>query len=93
MVKIAFLVLVLCSFAQGQTEEEARQWAEEYNAEAQVVWYDAQQATWIYNTNLTDFNQDESVSEDFQRVRVKIFKIIFSCAMPQSKLLLTKNQV
>ncbi|ELU13139.1 hypothetical protein CAPTEDRAFT_175968 [Capitella teleta] len=55
MVALGLFALALAN------EEEARQWAEEYNAEAQVVWYDNVVASWNYNTNLTDYNQDESL--------------------------------
>lgn len=56
-------LIALVGFNQVTSNEEAaRQWAAEYNAEAQRVWYENVLASWTYNTNLTDHNQQESVS-------------------------------
>ena len=48
--------------AQGGSEQDAKDWSEAYNAQAQKVWFDNVEASWNYNTNLTDHNQAESVS-------------------------------
>ena len=60
--------LLLAFLASGQEdlitdEDVARAWLVDYNEEAEKYFYDSVLASWIYNTNITDYNQDQSVSQ------------------------------
>lgn len=67
------LVLVLTLLdvlsVQGQQkitdEAVARAWLEEYNTAAQILFAQTTQAVWDYSTNITDYNQEKSVSQTF----------------------------
>ena len=61
---VYILVLLGCLRAvasQGGTEEEAQEWADEYNVQAMVENFNYVEASWNYNTNMTDHNLDISV--------------------------------
>ena len=50
-------------------EQQARDWLDWYNDRAQEVYYEDVIGAWNYNTNITDYNQQRSVSipgEPFQ---------------------------
>ena len=46
----------------SQAEQDARVWMDNYNVEAEKVIYKSTEAAWKYNTNLTQYNQQQSVS-------------------------------
>lgn len=61
---IVLLVGLVTGGCQAQTEEErARTWLKSYNNQAQIVWSMSVEADWEYNTNLTDYNLEKSVSK------------------------------
>ena len=53
--------------SQPPDEVVAQLWLNQYNADAEVVYYAAVEADWIYNTNLTDYNMGNSVSSARQK--------------------------
>ena len=57
------IVIVVPVLAQvdPDDEEAAREWLAVYNAEAQIRIPVSRQATWDYNTNITDHNQARDV--------------------------------
>jgi hypothetical protein len=57
-----WIVLLLASTAHAQSEESAREWLVEYNAQAQEVYYTSNEGAWAYQTNITSHNQQVSVS-------------------------------
>ncbi len=66
----ATLTLILAAlpfiFAQKITDlDVARQYLAEYNEEAMQIYYTAVEASWSYNTNITDETQRKSVSTEF----------------------------
>ena len=61
------LLYVICFVHVGHGElitdvDEARRWLDEYNTRAEQEYYKVIQANWDYNTNITDHNQQKSVS-------------------------------
>lgn len=59
---VALLLLATsASVCRGQTEADAVLWEQQYNADAEVVWYEYVEADWTYNTNLTDYNMNQSL--------------------------------
>ena len=58
---VALLVDLLGAGSQAQTEDEARTWVASYNYQAEIVWFQAVDAEWEYNTNLTDYNLESTV--------------------------------
>ena len=58
-----WLVLLLAATAHAQSEESAREWLVDYNAQAQVVYSRSAQGSWDYQTNITSHNQQVAVSE------------------------------
>lgn len=65
---IIITTLVLCwvqsSLGDGTNtnEEDAIDLLARFDAEAQVEYYNSAEASWTYNTNITDYNQQKSVS-------------------------------
>ena len=60
-----FVLLCLCVWrisAQITDEEVAIVWLEQFNEESEVVWFNYVDASWNYNTNLTDENLQAEVS-------------------------------
>ena len=53
----------MVAHVSGQTsEQEAEIWARLYNQQAEVIWSSYTSAEWIYNTDLTDENEQKAVS-------------------------------
>ena len=64
-----FVLLCLCLWrisAQITDEEVALVWLEQYNQESEVVLFNYVDASWNYNTNLTDENLQAEVSHIMQ---------------------------
>ncbi len=60
---LLLLAVLPLIFAQKITDlDQARQYLAEYNEEAMRVYYTAVEASWGYNTNITDETQRKSVS-------------------------------
>lgn len=59
---LSFLLLSITG-EKIRDEELARQWLEEYNEAAEEVYHDTSIAHWNYATNLTDYNQQLTVSQ------------------------------
>jgi len=63
----SLIAVVLVAFmsvgTRAQTEDDAIAWAATYNNQAEIVWFQAVDAEWEYNTNLTDYNLERTVSE------------------------------
>jgi hypothetical protein len=70
-----FLVFCCCrSFAADDNEEaRARQFVEKYDKEAVEVSYESALKSWIYNTNITDYNSEQMVSFIFSLHRSKCY--------------------
>ncbi|KAK3605969.1 hypothetical protein CHS0354_019648 [Potamilus streckersoni] len=70
--KIRLLFSVLCIsfviiFGQNITDiENAKDFLEEYNRQAEIILVKASEAAWKYNTNITDHNLNMSVQADLQ---------------------------
>ncbi|XP_077996679.1 angiotensin-converting enzyme-like [Glandiceps talaboti] len=60
------VLLVVAAQAQDKITNEtlAEAYLDEYNAMAQEVYFKSVTASWNYNTNLTDYNQAQSVAEN-----------------------------
>lgn len=66
MTTVIVILLVCLIFTpgvvpQGGDEDAAREWAEQYNVDASVMRFASVDASWNYNTNLTDHNLQISV--------------------------------
>jgi peptidyl-dipeptidase A len=60
---VAVVVGLLAVGCHAQSEEDqARAWANAYNNQAQIVWFQSVDAEWEYNTNLTDDNLEKSLA-------------------------------
>lgn len=59
------VVLLSGSIAQSDDEEAAQRWVEQYNQDAQVVYFEYVSADWTYNTNITDYNSQLAVSSPY----------------------------
>lgn len=55
--------------AKNTDLEEAQAFLDEYNEQAMVVYYQSALASWVYNTNITDYNQAKDVSYKFNILR------------------------
>ncbi len=51
--------------AKNTNLDDAKAFLDEYNEQAMVVYYQSALASWIYNTNITDYNQQKEVSDCF----------------------------
>jgi peptidyl-dipeptidase A len=60
---VVLLVASAVGGCRGQTEDDAKAWVAQYNIDAEVVWYDAVEADWTYNTNLTEYNMNKSLEK------------------------------
>lgn len=60
---IASALLLLCCIAPVWTgvEEDAKKFLDEFNTEAVPIVYASSLASWAYNTNITDENEDKMV--------------------------------
>lgn len=58
-----FIIPAACTLAQidPDDEDQAREWLQVYNTDAQVQYPLSIEAEWNYNTNLTDENLDKTV--------------------------------
>jgi len=62
-VAVVALLTTLSVVSSGQySEQEALAWSEQYNHQAEIVWYQSVEADWTYNTNLTDYNLQQSLA-------------------------------
>ena len=72
--RLTLLVLSVClwvSSGQIVDEEEAVIWLEQYNEQSEVVLFNYVNASWTYNTNLTDENLEAEVSFVFKESVMK----------------------
>lgn len=60
--------MALVAVCRGQNLA-ARVWLNQYNIDAEGVYYAYSEADWTYNTNLTDYNMGNSVSASFTKRR------------------------
>ena len=64
---LALGLLLFGVVSQSDDEDAARLWADQYNQEAQVVYYEYMEAEWTYNTNITDHNSQKAVSSNIYK--------------------------
>jgi len=61
----------VCSHQRAQDlQEKAFNFTQNYTEEAEKVLYDAAIASWNYNTNITDYNQQLMVSNQIRNSKV-----------------------
>jgi hypothetical protein len=64
--RLGALLITVCVVLPTQAlitdEAEAARWLAQYNEESQIVYSKYMEAHWTYNTNLTDYNQQLTVS-------------------------------
>jgi peptidyl-dipeptidase A len=59
---VLFAVLLSPGVTKAQnSEQDALVWEQQYNSQAQIVYYQSVEADWTYNTNLTDYNLQKSL--------------------------------
>ena len=74
MIRVCVLVAFLALGVHGQgSEEDAARWANVYNIQAEILWYESTEADWTYNTNLTDYNMEKSVSKAGQLTDASVY--------------------
>ncbi len=61
------LISLLCVGVRAQEgEEEAREWLAQYNQEVVPIYFANVDASWIYNTNITEHNLNKSVGDQMR---------------------------
>lgn len=69
---LSLIALVQHTFADPNNITNARQWLEKYNDESQIIRPRTQEASWTWNTNITDYNnrlklEAEKAKSDFDK--------------------------
>ena len=60
---IQILIFLHCTFGSKITDIDiATEWLADYNERAMDVYYNYMEAEWMFNTNITDENQEKQVS-------------------------------
>ena len=60
-ISLMWCAVAVLAEAKNTNLEEAQAFLDDYNDQAMVVYYQSALASWIYNTNITDYNQRKEV--------------------------------